>query len=545
MRNQKHRLSEQEQAFQLAIAQSLAEIKRNPEAGLSVARRLSRRREAYRCIRQQAIHNEHQKVRLAIICHEGHSDPNLHQLASRGSIEEAVVNELVIPEAPDNVVEWAMQAIGNSPADCVILQARSMPMVLAGLLYKLIWGSAVLVHDESVEEKSQNTSLTINEIKTQLGRLPAADNLRTTPWTRLAEDCCKRFDGETRSMKAKRWREIALAPLLPVDGAQLNSLEAIAPELSSPLMAARFCERNDTRINWSALRKMRRREQCVSIVIPVYGNATETDNCLRSVREAKTDLQWEVIAVMNDESPGNCEVVNKHTTEERRIRTVWPGENLQFALGCNLGFSVSTGEWLVVLNNDCQVKDSWLDELIAPLQDPRIAATQPRLIKPDGSVQSLGVVFNQSQTLGYPLYAGLKSTWECTLRKHELQALTGACLAVRAKDYAQIRGFDCRYINSQEDIDFCLRLMQLPEREACLSIAAADVLHGESRSPGRFSHSQWSRHQFVRRWANRIKSDDEKVYLEDDMTIKCFTSDHPSLEHAGIGAGRAQVEPIR
>ena len=86
-------------------------------------------------------------------------------------------------------------------------------------------------------------------------------------------------------------------------------------------------------------------------------------------------------------------------------KAVWPGENVQFALGCNLGFAASCGERVVFLNNDCRVQAGWLEALLAPLADPAVAAVQPRLLKPDGAVQCLGVVFSAT---------GRRSAIRCT-----------------------------------------------------------------------------------------------------------------------------------
>ena len=113
---------------------------------------------------------------------------------------------------------------------------------------------------------------------------------------------------------------------------------------------------------------------------------------------------------------------------------------------------------VVFLNNDCRVQHGWLEALLAPLADPAVAAVQPRLLKPNGTVQCLGVVFRQGQTLGYPLYAGLDGGLACCQQEHRLQALTGACLAVRSGDFAAVQGFDAGFLNSQEDVDLCLRL---------------------------------------------------------------------------------------
>lgn len=112
---------------------------------------------------------------------------------------------------------------------------------------------------------------------------------------------------------------------------------------------------------------------------------------------------------------------------------------------------------------------------------------------------------------------------------------------MRAADFAQVRGLDCRYINSQEDIDLCLRLLQLPGRRHCLSSAATDVIHSAGRAPGRCGHSRWSRHQFVRRWGQRIKADDAAIYAADGLAIAGFSPDRAEWQREGIGAGRVRL----
>jgi GT2 family glycosyltransferase len=391
------------------------------------------------------------------------------------------------------------------------------------------------------EQKSRGVS--IDQLKMVHNGLPEASSAFRQEWMQLALDCMQRFDGLLHSSHSSNLEELLEKPRQEVDGAQLNSLESLAPDLASPLMASRFWRWSHERINWSELQSKHRDPDLASIVIPVYGDPQELDSCLEALRAARTNRNWEVIAVMNDESDQNLEVITKHSRSDSRIRAIWPGENTQFALGCNLGFSACEGQWVILLNNDCRVTDWWLDGLVEPLQDSAVAASQPRLLKEDGTIQCLGVVFHEGQVLGYPLYQGLPGTLICTQREHRLQALTGACLAVRANDFAKVRGLDCRYLNSQEDIDLCLRLLQLPDRLYCLSTGSSKVVHCAGRAPGRFGHSGWSRHQFVRRWASRICSDDNKVYAKDGMEIEAFLVDKDHFEKDGIGAGRAKLKP--
>lgn len=332
----------------------------------------------------------------------------------------------------------------------------------------------------------------------------------------------------------------ALADPKPADGQMVHALESLRPSISSPLMAYRYRCWSDQQIDWQALQQIQRDPELVSIVIPVYGDPAELDGCLNSLLQAHTKLRWEVIAVMNDGADDNRTVITRYQRADDRFKAIWPGENVQFALGCNLGFAATQGSWVVFLNNDCRVRSGWLDGLIAPLQmDVSVAGVQPRLLKLDGSIQSLGVVFRDGQTLGYPLYGGLDGQLVCTLKDHHLQALTGACLALRAVDVAAVHGFNTSFLNSQEDVDLCQRLLTLPERRVFLSAASITIEHREGVSPGRFNHVDWSRLRFHLRWQGSIRSDDLATYRADGMELVSWSNDKSARRGQLIGSGSA------
>jgi len=523
-----------------AIKAALQSLWEHPLTGMSAVYQLERARKHYLQERNRSLSLQAEGAQVVVLTDSisARQNPPLVNQCSRSQI-----TRLVLREWNDDLVSTYWQQIAETPADCVVLEGSSMPLVIAGLLYKLTWGAVVLVRqgrDPSSAAK-RLAAITIDQLKIEQHGLPHPGNLHAEHWLRLALDCQQRFDGHVPVDACFDSREWLEGPRKSVDGAQLNTLEKLAPDLASPLMAARYWHWNQEWINWAALTEKKRKRQLVSIVIPVYGHAHELERCIKSLLDARTSWEWEVVAVMNDESDANSSVALKYKRQDARIRPIWPGENTQFALGCNLGFAASEGEWLVLMNNDCRATDGWLDGLLEPLQRSAVAASQPRLMKPDGSVQSLGVVFHEGQTLGYPLYEGLAGTMPCTQKSHQLQALTGACLAVRAADYARVRGMDCRYLNSQEDIDLCLRLLQLPSREYCLSTNASTVIHAGARAPGRFGHSSWSRHQFSRRWIRLVPADDTGIYRDDGMIVEEFTYDRSEFHKAGIGAGRARI----
>ena len=336
----------------------------------------------------------------------------------------------------------------------------------------------------------------------------------------------------------QRAAQQALEGPKPADGRMINALESLHHPISSPLMAYRYRQWSERRIDWQALQQLERDPGLVSIVVPVYGDPAELDGCLESVRQASSRWRWELIAVMNDGAADSRAVLERHAQADGRIRAVWPGENAQFALGCNLGFAASRGERLMFLNNDCRVQDGFLEALMAPLDDPAVAAVQPRLLKPDGTVQCLGVVFREGQTLGEPLYAGMDGGLPCCNKEHRLQAVTGACMALRAKDFLTLLGFDAFYLNSQEDVDLCLWLLGLEERKACISTPALTVIHSESKAPSRFLHTLWSRIRFAMRWRGEINADELKTYSCDGMEIRGLREDSPCNRLEGLAVGR-------
>lgn len=545
-----------------------------PQLGVHFAAALERARLQHRRHRCAALSQG--QTALAVLVVQTGSDPaSLARAEARSRIHARLGHgveslDLVPPEA-GAVLASLWQRCLKRPADLVHLCEPTLPAVVAGLLCKLFWGASVVVtlDDRDPASGLPRASISLDTLKRIWGGLPSPLDLRDAAWAGLALQLCQQFDAVLTPDPTVQRRQggtliddpgdgPVLAQIcrqlgeglatacgdgacqpLPLAGAQLALLESLAPAQASPLLAHRFQGWNQRLLGRALQQGLPRQRQLSTIVIPVYGDPAELDRCLAGVRAAAVRSPWQVMAVMNDATPATRQVLARHQTEDCRIQAVWPGENTQFALGCNLGAMAGRGELIVLLNNDCRVADGWLDALVEPLRQPAVAAVQPRLVKPDGRVQSLGVVFSGEQTLGYPLYAGLASAWDCTRRQHRLQALTGACLAFRFADLLRVGGLDCQFINSQEDVDLCLRLLQLPEREYCLSTAATTVVHAEARAPGRFGHSRWSRHHFVQRWQGRIQPDDRTVYQADGVLYKGHRPDAEPFEREGIGAGRA------
>lgn len=303
----------------------------------------------------------------------------------------------------------------------------------------------------------------------------------------------------------------------------------------------RFEVLNRTLIDWKQLAVESRKPRTldVSIVIPVYGQPELTVKCVESILKADSALTWEVILVDNGSDPVTAAEVQKFKNGAR-VKVVRNWENLNFSLGCNVGFAHACGRTVVFLNNDTTVTDGWLEKLVQPLADAKVMAVQPRLLFPDGTLQCGGVVFSRWSALGYPIYVEFPGDAECINRSRPFQAVTAACIALRSEDFAEIGGFDPVFINGQEDIDLCLRLRERFHGH-CWYAADSTVIHYEGKTPGRGKYIAHNRAKFIARWSEKHTPDDFSHYAQDGYAVKEWRVDSERNLEKGIAVYRPEV----
>ena len=99
----------------------------------------------------------------------------------------------------------------------------------------------------------------------------------------------------------------------------------------------------------------------------------------------------------------------------------------------------------------------------------------------------------------------------------ELDAVTAACVAVRASTFQAVGGFDEGYINGLEDIDLCLRIREAGQRVVYRGDATIVHHEGASRgkgkqlwaTPARAAAMRSNDLRFVAAWGAKLDQDDE------------------------------------
>lgn len=311
---------------------------------------------------------------------------------------------------------------------------------------------------------------------------------------------------------------------------------------SGPQATLRRQAMNLAAVAWPAGAVAMRDRGRVSIVIPVYGQLQLTVQCVESVVSFTPAGTFDIVVVDNGSDAqtreGLAALAARHPSTVTLLRLE---ENTGFALGCNLGFARTYGSTVIFLNNDTLVTAGWAEPLCKALERDEVGVVQPLLLYPDGTVQCMGVVFSDRSVIGYPLYQGIPPRQPWAGRSRFLQAVTGACMAVRAEDFAALRGFDPVFTNGQEDVDFCLRLAQLTGRRAWLA-ADSVVIHLEGRSSGRYDNTVSNRRTLEARHGWRIVADDQAHYRADGQVVLDYTDE--SQGRPGVDRGLVCWRPV-
>ena len=112
-----------------------------------------------------------------------------------------------------------------------------------------------------------------------------------------------------------------------------------------------------------------------SIVIPSYLNSAGLKHLLESIAKYTDLSDCEIIVAANGAPPETREVLHL----DPPLTLLWFDEPQGFSKAVNAGIKESSGEFIVLLNDDCgllqQEKNHWLNLLSGPFSDPEVGIT--------------------------------------------------------------------------------------------------------------------------------------------------------------------------
>lgn len=113
--------------------------------------------------------------------------------------DTAIAKHTFVVEDESKFIAQAIQLVAAHPYDIVHLSKPRAPNIFFGVLYKLFWGTKVLmdIDDEELAFVGADAPISIDDYIQQHGQLPEFKNLAGKDWTRLAVGVAKEFDGLT------------------------------------------------------------------------------------------------------------------------------------------------------------------------------------------------------------------------------------------------------------------------------------------------------------------------------------------------------------
>lgn len=227
-------------------------------------------------------------------------------------------------------------------------------------------------------------------------------------------------------------------------------------------------------------------EPSVSIVIPTRDRPELIRSCIDSVLNATTYPNYEIIIVDNGTRDPSALKYLEQIARRDRVTRIVLDIAFNFSRLINTGVYKSASDVIVLLNNDVVIQQpDWLTQLVANTSRVDVGAVGPRLLYPDRYVQHAGVTLGPGGVAGHfpsHLSADDAGYFGQPLLQRDVEAVTGAVLAVRREVFIESGGLDEELAVAFNDIDFCLRLRSRGYRN--LLIAGVELVHLESASRG-------------------------------------------------------------
>lgn len=225
----------------------------------------------------------------------------------------------------------------------------------------------------------------------------------------------------------------------------------------------------------------------ISIIIPTRDGFEDLKKCIDSILEKTTYQHYEIIIADNGtQDKRTLNLMDDYVKKHDNIHIEQIDISFNFSKINNIAAKKASGKYLVFLNNDTEIiTEDWLERMVSFAQFERIGAVGAKLCYSDDTIQHAGVILGLGGAAGhnqlyYPRqdfgYFG-RLAINCNY-----SAVTAACMMVKHSDFDQINGFNEDLAIAFNDVDLCLRLMEIGKNNVWLH--GVELYHYESKSRG-------------------------------------------------------------
>ncbi len=211
----------------------------------------------------------------------------------------------------------------------------------------------------------------------------------------------------------------------------------------------------------------------LSIIIVSFNTSKLLDNCLsaliKSIKSDELQGKTEIIVIDNNSRDDSVEVVQRKYS---RVMLIQNKENLGYSRANNQGIIKASGEKIMLLNSDAQLKEKSLKSLLDLMDSsPIIGVIGPKILNTDGTLQySLGFFPTISKVFCWmwflddiPLLNRFIKAYHTENRifyekKKLVDWVTGAVLLFRKKVIEKAGLLDEELFMYGEEMEWCYRI---------------------------------------------------------------------------------------
>ncbi len=209
------------------------------------------------------------------------------------------------------------------------------------------------------------------------------------------------------------------------------------------------------------------------------------------------------VVVDNASADGSADFV---AAEFPSVRLVRSATNAGFAAAVNRGARASSGDYLLILNPDAELRERALERLVSFMDShPRAAVAGPSLVYGDGRPQQSAFRFPGLAQLALDLFpvprlkeSRLNGRYPRSGQPTRVDHPLGACMLVRRTAWDDVGPLDEGYFMYVEEVDWCRRARR--RGWSAWQVPDAVVVHHGGQST-----RQHATAMFVQLWRSRLR----------------------------------------
>lgn len=195
-----------------------------------------------------------------------------------------------------------------------------------------------------------------------------------------------------------------------------------------------------------------------SVVVLNWNGKRFLGKCIASLLNQDC-TNYEVLLVDNGSIDRSVELAQSDFGDDPRLRIVKLGYNYGFSKGNNLGIKNANGKYVIILNNDTEVKPNFVSDLVQIAEsDDNIASVSCKIMHYDGTIWFGQYFTNGGFIVPFFTQGFVTQYLNCFYERSSQNLANSGCAVLYRKSVLEkIQGFDEDFWTDWEDYDLGFR----------------------------------------------------------------------------------------